>query len=213
MDTVRAPAARSGWIDRAGGIGAILFALGLLVAFFSAADYENSAESVIAYANDDRWQLWWSQILGLAMPLLVGLFVAALAGRLLPGQETLRAATVIGGTLFIAFVGVGLTLWSAPLLSADELTTAGAEAYLAFDDAGWVLLGLGGVSIAVMIIAVSLAALAGRWVPVWAGWISLVLGVVALATIVAVGIFAWAAWLLAAGVVLLLSPPRVPGPA
>lgn len=75
------------------------------------------------------------------------------------------------------------------------------------------LLGLGGVSIAVMIIAVSLVALAGRWVPVWAGWISLVLGVVALATIVAVGIFAWAALLLAAGVVLLLSPPRVPGPA
>ena len=210
MDTVHAPAVRSRWIDRAGGIGAILFALGLLVAFFSSADYENSAESVIAYANDDRWQLWWSQILGLAMPLLVGSFVAALAGRFLPGQETLRAATVIGGTLFIAFVGVGLTLWSAPLLSADELTTAGAEAYLAYDDVGWVLLGLGGVSIGVMIIAVSFAALAGRWVPVWAGWISLVLGVAAFATIVAVGIFAWAAWLLAAGLVLLLLPARAP---
>jgi len=208
VDTVHAEAARTSWIDRAGAIGAILFAIGLLVSFFTSSDYGDTAESLIAYANEDEWQLWWSQILGLAMPLLVGLFVAALAGRFLPGQETLRAATVLGGTLFIAFVGVGLTLWSAPLLSADELTTAGAEAYLAFDDAGWVLIGLGGVSAGVMIIAVSLAALGGRWLPAWAGWLSLLLGVVALATIVAVGIFAWAAWLLAAGLVLLLAPAR-----
>jgi len=53
VNTVRARAASSGWIDRVGGIGAIPFALGLLVAFFSAADYENSAEPVVAYANDD----------------------------------------------------------------------------------------------------------------------------------------------------------------
>ena len=207
MERAHAPAARAGWIDRAGAVGAIVFAVGLLVSFFTSADYGETAESVIAYANEDEWQLWWSQILALAMPLLVGLLVAALAGRLvLPGQETLRAATVIGGTLFIAFVATGLTLWSAPLLSADELTPAGAESYLAFDDAGWVLLGLGGVGAGLMIIAVSLAALDGRWLPAWAGWVSLLLGVVALATIVAVGIFAWAAWLLLAGLVLLLRP-------
>lgn len=207
MATVHAPAGRAGWIDRAGAVGAILFAVGLLVSFFTSSDSGDTAESLIAYAQDSEFELWWSQILALLMPLLIGLFVASLAGRLRPGQETLRGATVIGGTLFIAFVGVGLTLWSAPLLSADELTTAGAEAYLAFDDAGWVLIGLGGVSAGVMIIAVSLAALGDRWVPAWAGWLSLLLGVVALATIVAVGIFAWAAWLIAAGLLLLLRPP------
>jgi hypothetical protein len=208
--TVHAPAARIGWIDRAGAVGAILFAVGLLVSFFTSSDSGETAESLIAYAEDAEFELWWSQILALLMPILIGLFVASLAGRLRSADETLRAATVIGGTLFIAFVGVGLTLWSAPLLSADELTTAGAEAYLAFDDAGWILLGLGGVGAGVMIIAVSLAALGGRWLPTWAGWLSLLLGVVALATIVAVGIFAWAAWLLAAGLLLLWRPRVAP---
>lgn len=117
--------------------------------------------------------------------------------------------TVIGGTLFLAFLGVGLTLWAAPLLSSDELTTAGAEAYLAFDDAGWVLLALSGVSVGTMIIGVSLAALELGLVPKWAGWASLVLGVVSLATIVAIGIFAWAVWLLAAGLFLLFGRNRV----
>ena len=84
--------------------------------------------------------------------------------------------TVIGGTLFVAFFAVGMTLWSAPLLSPDELTDAGAEAYLGFDDVGWVLLALSGISIGVMIIGVSLAALELGTVPRWAGWVSLALG-------------------------------------
>jgi len=66
---------------------------------------------------------------------------------------------------------IGLTLWAAPLLSSDELTSAGAEAYLAFDDAGWVLLGLGGISIGMMIIGVSLAALDHGRIPKCAGWV------------------------------------------
>lgn len=200
------PPAGAGWIDRAGAVGAILFAVGLVVAFLAASDYETSAESVIAYAEEGAFGLWWSQVLALLMPVFVGLFVASLAARLRGAAEALRAAAVIGGTLFIAFVATGLTLWSAPLLSSDELTTAGAEAYLAFDDAGWVLIGLGGISVAVMIVAVSLAALGGRWLPAWAAWISLLLGVVSLATVAAAGIFAWTAWFLAAGLVLLLRP-------
>ena len=103
---------------------------------------------------------------------------------------------------------MGLTLWAAPLLSGDELTTAGAEGYLAFDDAGWVLLGLSGISIGTMIIGVSLAALELGLVPKWAGWLSLVLGVVSLATIVAIGLFAWALWLLLAGLFLLFARDR-----
>ena len=65
-----------------------------------------------------------------------------------------------------------------------------------------------GISIGAMIIGVSLAALDLGLVPKWAGWVSVLLGVVSLATIVAVGIFAWAAWLIAAGLFLLLGRGR-----
>ena len=209
MDSANPRSGRAGWIHRFGAIGAILFPLAVLFSFFTGSDSGDTSAELIAYAEDNSTELWFMQIIALLTPLLIGVFVASLWTRLRVANEALRALTLIGGTLFVAFVSVGLTLWAAPLLSSDELTNAGAEAYLAYDDAGWVILGLGGVSIGAMIIAVSLAALDHGWVPKWAGWLSLALGVVSLATIAAVGIFAWAIWLLAAGCFLLLGRERL----
>jgi hypothetical protein len=200
---------RVGWVHAIGAIGAILIPLALVFSFFTSQDTGDTGAELIAYAKDNPMDVWILQIIALAAPFLIGAFVASLRVRLRAANEAYQALTVIGGTLFIAFLGVGLTLWAAPLLSSDELTTAGAEAYLAFDDAGWVLLGMGGISIGAMIIGVSLAALDLGLIPKWAGWVSLLLGVVSLATIAAVGIFAWAVWLLAAGVYVLLGRDRV----
>ena len=204
---------RAGWIHTLGAIGAILLPLALLVSFFTSADSGDTADELISYAKANETEVWLLQLMALVAPLLIGLFVASLRARLRPATDVYQALTVIGGILFVAFFGVGLTLWAAPLISADELTTAGAEAYLAFDDAGWVLLGMAGISIGVMIIGVSLAALELGLLPKWAGWLSVLLGVVSFATIVAVGIFAWTAWLIAAGIFLLLGRDRVVAPA
>ena len=180
----------------------------MLFSFFTSDDSGDTATELITYAKDHTTDAWVLQIIALTAPFLIGVFVASLRVRLRAANEAYQALTVIGGTLFVAFLGVGLTLWAAPLLSPDELTTAGADAYLAFDDVGWVLLGMGGISIGAMIIGVSLAALDLGLVPKWAGWVSVLLGVVSLATIVAVGIFAWAVWLIAAGLFLLLGHGR-----
>lgn len=210
MHAANSRPSRAGWIHTLGAIGAILLPLALLVSFFTSSDSGDTADELITYAKNNESEVWLLQIMALGAPLLIGMFVASLRVRLRPANEVYQALTVIGGTLFVAFLGVGLTLWAAPLLSPDELTTAGADAYLAFDDAGWVLLGMAGISIGVMIIAVSLAALDLGLVPKWAGWVSLLLGVASLATIVAVGIFAWAVWLIAAGVYVLLGRDRAP---
>lgn len=208
MDRSVHESGRVGWLHKLGAIGAILVPAGLVVSFFTSGDSGETGAELIAYAKDNATDLWLLQILALVAPLLIGFFVASLWVRLRAANEAYRALTAIGGTLFIAFLSVGLTLWAAPLLSSDELTTAGAEAYLGYDDAGWVLLGLGGVSIATMIIGVSLAALDLGLLPKWAGWVSLALGVVSLATIAAVGIFAWSIWLIAAGAFLLFGRER-----
>lgn len=200
---------RAGWVDTLGAIGAILVPLALVISFFISSDSGDTADELIAYAEDSSGEIWLLQIIALATPLLIGLFVASLSARLRAANDAYRALTVIGGTLFVAFVCTGLTLWAAPLLSADELTDAGAEAYLAFDDTGWILIALGGISIGAMIIGVSLAALELGWLPKWAGWASLALGVVSFATMAAVGIFAWALWLAAAGILLLLRGDRL----
>jgi hypothetical protein len=213
VDSAHPPSGRADWVRILGAIGAILLPLAFLFSFFTSDDSGATPAEVIAYAENNSADLWFMQIVALLVPLAIGLFVASLWVRLRLANEVYRALTVIGGTLFIAFLSTGLTLWAAPLLSSDELTDAGADAYLTFDDAGWVMLGLGGVSIGLMIIGVSLAALEHRWVPKWAGWVSLALGVVSLATIVAVGFFAWAIWLIAAGCFLLFRRDPVVSPA
>jgi hypothetical protein len=182
--------------------------LAILFSFFTSDDSGDTAAELIAYAKDNTTDAWVLQIIALTAPLLIGAFVASLRVRLRAANGAYQALTLIGGTLFVAFLGVGLTLWAAPLLSPDELTNAGADAYLAFDDVGWVLLGMSGIAIGAMIIGVSLAALDLGLVPKWAGWVSVLLGVVSFASIVAVGIFAWAIWLIAAGVFLLLGHGR-----
>ncbi len=200
---------RAGWLNVVGGIGAIAVPLAILFSFFTAdEDYQDTAAGLIGYAKGHEGDLWLQQIVALAAPLLVGFFLASLWGRLRGSTEAYRVLTVIGGVLFVAFFAVGMTLWSAPLLSADELTDAGAEAYLAFDDVGWVLLAISGISIGVMIIGVSLAALELELVPKWAGWVSLALGVVSFATLAAIGIFAWVVWLVAAGGFVLFNRER-----
>ena len=209
MDSAHPESGRADWVRIVGAIGAILLPLAVLYLFAKGDDTGDTSAELIAYADDNSADVWFMQIIALLAPLLIGLFVASLWVRLRPANEVFRALTLLGGTLFIAFLSTGLTLWAAPLLSSGELTTAGAEAYLGYDDAGWVLLGLAGVSIGTMIIGVSLAALEHGWVPKWAAWVSLALGIVALATFVAVGFFAWAIWLIAAGLFLLFGRERV----
>ena len=204
MDTAPSGSGRAGWIHKLGPVGAVALGLGLLIIFFASSDSGETSAELIAYAEDSNTELWFLQIFALLVPILFGPFVASLWVRLRTADEALRALTLIGGTLFIAFLSTGLTLWAAPLLENADLSDAGAQAYLTFDDAGWVLLGLSGVSIGAMIIGVSLAALDQGWLPKWAVWVSLALGVLSLATIVAVGLFAWTIWFIAAGIFLLL---------
>ena len=207
--TVESTHSRAGWLNVVGGIGAIALPLAILFIFFTTGDdYEDTAAGLIGYAKGHESDLWLQQIVALSAPLLISLFLASLWGRLRGSTEAYRVLTVIGGTLFIAFFAMGMTLWSAPLLSAGELTDAGAEAYLGYDDVGWVLLALGGISIGVMIIGVSLAALELGMVPKWAGWVSLAFGVVSFATLAAIGIFAWTIWLVAAGCFVIFARER-----
>lgn len=190
---------RGGWLDLVGGTGAIAIPVAILFSFFTSDEEYDDPAGVIRYAESHQSDLWFMQIVALAAPLLLAFFLASLWGRTSGATEAYRVLTVIGGTLFIAFFTIGLTLWASPLLSPDDLTAARAESYLGSGDTGWVMLALSGVSIGVMIIGVSLAALELRIVSKWVGGVSLALGVLSFATLAAIGIFAWTLWLMAAG--------------
>lgn len=210
MTTIDDTRRRPDWLARVAPLGGLIFAAWMLFGFFTSDDYEDTAESVLAYAEDSETSIVAMQILSIATPLLVGLFLAGVLARVRIVDDALRTLALLGGTLFVAFVCVGLTLWNGPLLD-DSLEEAGPETYLALDDAGWILLGTGGVSIGIAIVAISLAALRQRLVPTWLGVVSIALGVLSLATVVGIGFFAWLIWFLGASILLLLRPdaPRV----
>jgi hypothetical protein len=205
LTTIDETRAGRDWLTRYAPLGGLVFAVWVLWGFFTSDDYEDTAESVLAYAESDETNIIAMQILGMATPLLIGLFLAGTLARLRIVDDVLRTLAIVGGTLFIAFVSVGLTLWNGPLLD-DSLEEAGAETYLALDDAGWILLGTGGVSIGVAIVAMSIAMLRQGWAPRWFGILSLLLGVVSFATVMAVGFFAWIIWFVGVALYLVLRP-------
>ncbi len=205
-----APPRNRGWLERIAPVGPIVFAAWLLIGFLASDDSGDSADEVIAYAKANEVEIGALLFLALATPVLIGFFVAVLAAKLRPLDDPVpRALTVLGGTGFIVFFTTAMTFWSAPLLENDEITTAAAESYLLFDDFGWVLLGASGICAGLMIIGVSLAAMRLRWGPPWLAWVSLVLGVLSFGTIAFLGMFAWIAWFILAGALMLWRGERL----
>jgi hypothetical protein len=198
---------RAGWLERFSPLGGIVFAVWLLVGFFTSNEYDETAQSIVAHAESDETNLIFMQILAIATPILIGWTLAGLVARMRPTDTMLRALTLVGGAVFIALFATAITIWNAPLLD-ESLTVESASTYLLLDDFGWILLGIGGVGIGVAIVAVSIAALRDRWVPSWVAWVSLALGVLAFLSVMGVGLFAYVGWLLVAGLLLLVRPRR-----
>jgi hypothetical protein len=204
------PRARLGWFERFAPLGAIVFGIWVAIGFFMAPNNGETSESVLRAAHDHEAENLVSQLAALAAPILIGWFLAGLVARMRPLADSLpRTLTLVGGTLFVGFFTIAITLWTAPLLDADSLNETQAQAYLAFDDVGWVLLGAAGVAAGVMIIGASLAALRLGWGPRWVGIVSLLLGIASFATVAFVGLFAWIAWLILAGLLLLVWGERM----
>jgi hypothetical protein len=202
---------RSGWLERIAPAGPIIFAIWGLITFFSSGDSGDTAEELIAYAADDETALHSLAFLALATPLLLGPFVASLTGKMARLENQMaRALTLLGGTGFVVFFVTAMLSWSAPLLDTGDLSTAAAESYLAYDDFGWIILGTAGVCAGLLIIGTSLAAMQLGWAPAWVSWVGVALGVASFATVAFLGMFAWLAWFIAAGALLLWRSDRLP---
>ena len=199
-----------GWLARIAPVGPIIFALWLLIGFLSSGDTGDTPEELIAYAEGNETELVAMLFLGIATPLLIGPFLAAVAAKMgALGDLLPRALTLVGGTVFIVFFAITMLFWSAPLIENGDLTTESARSYLLFDDFGWFTLGTSGVGAGLMIIGVSLAGRSLGWMPPWLFWVGIALGLASFATIAFLGMFAWLAWLFAAGALLLWRGDRL----
>ena len=201
---------RSGWLERIAPLGAIVFALWLLIGFLISGETGDTTAEVIAYADDHEGELIGLLLLGLASPILIGVFVAVLVAKMRALVDPLpRALTLIGGIGFVVFFAITALFWTAPLLDTGDLTDGSAQAYLLYDDFGWFSLAVSGVCAGLMIIGVSLAAMRLGWAPGWLSWLGIALGVASFATIAFLGMFAWILWFLVAGALLLWRGDRL----
>jgi len=197
-----------GWSERWSPLGGLAFALAIIALFiFTDGDTGETAEEVIAYAEDNEGDLIAWVVTALVSIPLVGWFVSGLYARVRRLEsQTAPALVLAGGTAFALLFFLAFTIWSAPLIDFPgraDATTA-ANAYLLIDDIGWVTLGGGGIGFALMAVAASIAALRSGVVPTWLGWLGAIVGLASAATIAFFGIFAWIAWILVTSILLLV---------
>jgi hypothetical protein len=201
------------WLERWSPIAGIVFVVaGVALALTPAGDGPGeTASEVVAYARGNEGWLELSLLFSLLSLLLLGWFVSGLFTKVRElGSRIEAVLTLVGGLLLTLLFFVATTTWAAPIVDLPEGVAAldQASTYLAIDDFGWIALGGSGVGAGLMAIAASLAALRTAYVPAWAGWLGVALGVAAFATIAFVGLFAWLAWIVLASIVLLRSDRR-----
>jgi hypothetical protein len=203
-------ATRQGWTRLVAPLGGLGLVAGLITLFVSPAgdDSGETPAEVVAYASShERWNLA-ILLYALASIVLGGVFVAGLHARLRSvATETESALVLLGGIAFTLCFALCWIIWIAPLadMPSDQARSlAQAEAYLGYDDVGWVVFGAAGIGAALMAVPASLAAIRAG-LPVWLGWLGVALGVASLASVAFLGLFAWMAWVAVASVVLLVA--------
>jgi hypothetical protein len=101
-------------------------------------------------------------IYALASIALGGVLVASLdACTRAAASEIESTLVLVRGTVFTVCFSISWLVWTAPLLDMPDdraRALAQAEAYLGYDDVGWLMLGAGGVAAALAIVAASTAA-------------------------------------------------------
>jgi hypothetical protein len=198
---------KRGWSERWSPLGGLLFVIGFIVLLALNPDSGETPEEVIKAAHDKENLYAYVAIFALVSIPLIIWFVSGLHAKVRRMESNTAPGLVMaGGTGFALLFFVSMEIFAAPFLDfpgkADP--TAAANAFLVFDDFGWVTLGGAGVAFALMALSASVAALKAGAVPKWLGWLGAIVGVLAAATITFFGIFAWLAWILVYSLLALI---------
>jgi len=161
----------------AGVVFTVLFAVGFLTSG-ETPDSDATGEEVIKH-YDDSGKILLSVLLLLFAAVLFMFFAGVLRRHLVAGGPEWLASVVFGGA--VVYV-VGLALFAASQFAlteaADAKQPAVAQALNVIDQNNFAPSVIG---LAVVLLASAWHVLAARSLPVWLGWVALVLGVLSLA--------------------------------
>ena len=201
------------WAGLGGAVYVALFVVGALVAYRGQPDTDSAPATIIDYYRDaghrDKIVVGWLLIIIGVFFFLWFLGALRQAVRRLAGDGLLATVTTAGGGVYAALTLVAFSVDTALKTMSDD--TYRDEVYPelihAADDAGYVLHSAGGVAVAAMMVAASLAALGARALPVWLCWLGVLAGISAIVSIFFIPWFVIAVWVVVASVLLFLSRP------
>jgi hypothetical protein len=137
---------------------------------------DDSAREITKYFSDHEGAIKASAFLGgLAFTAFL-FFLGSLWSRLRRPEDTRRLATIAagGGVATVTFALVSFAVNSTVALRLRELGPLGARFFWTLSN---IVIGMASFSIAVLVLATSIAALRAKVFPTWLGWVGVVLSV------------------------------------
>jgi hypothetical protein len=207
-------------LERWAPLAGIVFVVLAVISFILSNDSPDSDDSlvkVVKYWSDHDSKEIASSILGTYAALFFVWFMASVRtaiARVEGGTGRLAALTFGGGV----FAAVGITVGNSFEFAAAESVgdvppTVTQTLSVIYSDLFFTIV----VGFGLFLLASGLAAIRYGWLPAWAGWVTLVLGVISFTPIGFVAVLLSVVWILVISIVLVMAEGRAtptvpPGP-
>jgi hypothetical protein len=192
------------------GVGFFLLALLGNILPGEAPDFLDDPQEYADYFVDNSDQVLVGMNVGLVSLVLLIWFLGSLRRRLLRGEDGDGPFSVVAygaGLVATALIAAGFALFALAGLRAGEDDAINPDIAATLADAASVLIGLAApVAEATLLFTTAMVVLRWRSLPVWLGWLSVVLGVLGLVGPISwlLGYFLFPLWVLITSVVIFL---------
>ena len=194
----------------AGVLFTVIFAIGFLTSG-DTPDSDSSGAKVVEH-YDDSGKIFFGVIMLLLAGIVFMFFAGVLRRHLAAlGPEWLATVVFGGAVVYAAGLGVFLSSQVALAEAADANQAATAETLNVIDNNNF---GPAAIGLAVVLLASASHVLSTRSLPVWLGWIALVLGILAVAGPLGfIAFLLFPLWVLAVSIVLFRAGTAAAAPA
>ena len=198
------------WLPLTGIVSVLLIIVGVL--FGEPPDASNPPQEIVDFYVDNQTKLQLGTIVfAIAMILFVS-FASYLRTVLDRGEGSTGILSLVafGGAVIFAVGGAidGMILFGITE-AVDDLEPTQVQTLQALWDNDWMPLLLG---ITTFVLASGLSIIRHKSLPVWVGWLALVIGVVGLTPVGWIAFMATGIWILIVGVLLLIGEGRASTP-